>query len=68
MQNVVYRNIRGTSNTEVAINFDCSKTFPCRAILLENVVLSRQGDEGDMKASCSNVMLATRGEVTPRCE
>ncbi|KAK1413307.1 hypothetical protein QVD17_35079 [Tagetes erecta] len=68
MKNVVYQNIRGTSNSEVAINFDCSKTFPCRAILLDNVVLSRQGDEGDMKASCANVMLATRGKVTPRCE
>ncbi|KVI00696.1 Glycoside hydrolase, family 28 [Cynara cardunculus var. scolymus] len=68
MQNVVYRNIRGTSNSEVAINFDCSKTFPCRTILLDNIVLNREGDEGDTKASCSNVMLATRGEVAPNCE
>ncbi|KAL8262391.1 hypothetical protein R6Q59_023740 [Mikania micrantha] len=67
MQNVVYQNIRGTSNSEVAINFDCSKTFPCKSILLDNVVLHRQGNEGDMKASCSNVMLATRGKVTPQC-
>ncbi|KAI3683036.1 hypothetical protein L1987_83514 [Smallanthus sonchifolius] len=68
MQNIVYRNIQGTSNSEMAINFDCSKTFPCQAILLDNIVLRRQGNEGDMKASCSNVMLATRGKVTPHCE
>ncbi|KAF5822401.1 putative endo-polygalacturonase [Helianthus annuus] len=68
MQNVVYRNIKGTSNSEVAINFDCSKTFPCQAILLENIDLNRQGNEGDMKASCSNVRLTTRGKVTPRCK
>ncbi|XP_076920460.1 polygalacturonase QRT2-like [Bidens hawaiensis] len=67
MQNVVYRNIRGTSNSEVAINFNCSRTFPCQAVLLENIVLNRQGNEGDMKASCSNVMLATRGQVFPHC-
>ncbi|KAJ9558224.1 hypothetical protein OSB04_012838 [Centaurea solstitialis] len=68
MQNVVYRNIIGTSNSEVAIKFDCSKTFPCQAIVLENIVLNREGVEGDMKASCSNVILATRGKVTPSCE
>ncbi|KAL7618729.1 hypothetical protein Lser_V15G03963 [Lactuca serriola] len=68
MQNVVYRNIKGTSHSEVGINFDCSKTFPCQSILLENVLLSREGNEGDMKASCSNVMFGTRGAVTPRCE
>nr|XP_043611020.1 polygalacturonase [Erigeron canadensis] len=67
MQNVVYRNIQGTSNSEVAINFDCSKTFPCQSVILDNVVLNRAG-EGDMKALCSNVKLTTRGKVTPRCE
>ncbi|KAI3510837.1 hypothetical protein L1887_17974 [Cichorium endivia] len=66
IENVIYRNIKGTSNSEVAINFDCSKTFPCRSILLENILLNREGNEGDMKASCSNVMLATRGVVIPR--
>ena len=69
MQNVVYRNIKGTTNSEVAIKLDCSKTFPCKAILMENIVLNREGDDqGDMKATCSNVMLSTLGKVTPRCE
>ncbi|KAL4561846.1 hypothetical protein LXL04_034027 [Taraxacum kok-saghyz] len=67
MQNLVYRNIKGTSNSEVGIKFDCSKTFPCRSILLENILLNREGNEGDMKASCSNAILETRGEVTPHC-
>ncbi|XP_071691177.1 polygalacturonase QRT2-like [Rutidosis leptorrhynchoides] len=69
MQDVVYKNIRGTSNSEVAINFNCSKTFPCQSILLDNVVLNRvKGDEGEINASCSNVMLDTKVKVTPRCE
>ncbi|PWA51604.1 pectin lyase-like superfamily protein [Artemisia annua] len=69
MQNLVYRNIKGTTNSEVAIKFDCSQTFPCKAILMENIVLNREGDDqGDMKAACSNVMLSTLGKVTPRCE
>ncbi|XP_071720675.1 polygalacturonase QRT2-like isoform X2 [Rutidosis leptorrhynchoides] len=67
IQNVVYRNISGTTNSKLAINFDCSKTFPCQSISLDNIALNRVGAEENMKASCSNVKLNTIGTVTPRC-
>ncbi|KAK8554267.1 hypothetical protein V6N12_031233 [Hibiscus sabdariffa] len=35
VKNVVYTNIKGTSASEVAIKFDCSKTHPCQGILLQ---------------------------------
>uniref|UniRef100_A0A6N2N5N7 Cellulose synthase n=1 Tax=Salix viminalis TaxID=40686 RepID=A0A6N2N5N7_SALVM len=44
VKNVVYKNIKGTSASEVAVKFDCSKTYPCQGILLQNVNLHREGD------------------------
>ncbi|KDP26041.1 hypothetical protein JCGZ_21074 [Jatropha curcas] len=66
VKNVVYRNIKGTSASNVAIKFDCSKSYPCQGILLEDVILKREGDEA-AKASCSNVKLTEKGVVSPNC-
>ncbi|XP_050364772.1 polygalacturonase [Argentina anserina] len=60
VQNVLYQNIRGTSASNDAIIFDCSKSVPCRGIVLQNVQL-------DKGAECSNVNLAYKGNVSPRC-
>ncbi|XP_011020366.1 PREDICTED: polygalacturonase-like [Populus euphratica] len=66
VKNVVYENIKGTSASEVAIKFDCSKTYPCGGILMHDVNLER---EGAIKAiaSCNNVKLAELGVVSPKC-
>ncbi|KAI3472616.1 hypothetical protein Pfo_030311 [Paulownia fortunei] len=37
VKNVVYQNIKGTSASDVAINFDCNKSHPCQGIVLQNV-------------------------------
>ncbi|XP_031113893.1 polygalacturonase QRT2-like isoform X1 [Ipomoea triloba] len=66
VSNVVYRNIRGTSARELAIRFECSKTVPCKGILLENVNLIGE-DKGVVKAECSNVKYANIGHVFPSC-
>ncbi|WCJ33477.1 Pectin lyase-like superfamily protein [Euphorbia peplus] len=66
IKNVVYKNIRGTSASDVAIKFDCSKSYPCQGILLQDVVLQTQGDR-TAKASCINVDLAEIGVVSPHC-
>ncbi|XP_024163077.1 polygalacturonase [Rosa chinensis] len=60
VQNVLYQNIRGTSTSKDAITFDCSKSIPCQGIVLQNVQL-------DKGAECSNVNLAYKGNVSPRC-
>ncbi|CAK7342550.1 unnamed protein product [Dovyalis caffra] len=44
VKNVVYKNIKGTSASEVAIKLDCSKTYPCQGILLQDVNLEREGE------------------------
>ncbi|GMJ14812.1 ARABIDOPSIS DEHISCENCE ZONE POLYGALACTURONASE 1 [Hibiscus trionum] len=66
VKNVVYKNIEGTSASEVAIKFDCSKTHPCQGILLQNVSIQEQG-ETTAKAICNNVKLSEDGTVFPRC-
>lgn len=66
VKDVVYKNINGTSASEVAIKFDCSKTHPCQEILLQNVKLQEQGDR-TAKAICNNVKLTEKGTVFPQC-
>ncbi|KAJ1380159.1 Pectin lyase fold/virulence factor [Sesbania bispinosa] len=66
LSNVMYQNIRGTSASEVAIKFDCSKTVPCKGIYLQDVVLTPEGDSGTI-ASCENVGYINRGKFYPQC-
>ncbi|EEF44630.1 polygalacturonase QRT2 [Ricinus communis] len=66
VSNVVYKSIKGTSASETAMKFDCSKTFPCQGILLQDVALGNQRVD-NAKASCANVNLSSRGKVYPQC-
>lgn len=66
MKNVVYENIKGTSATDVAISFDCSKSHPCQDIVLRDIKLTGQ-DGKKVKAVCNNVELEESGSVSPRC-
>ncbi|GAV57296.1 Glyco_hydro_28 domain-containing protein [Cephalotus follicularis] len=65
VKNVVYKNIKGTSASDVAIKFDCSDTYPCQGIVLQNIDL-KLGD-GTAKAECNNVKLTETGNVSPHC-
>ncbi|GKU88628.1 hypothetical protein SLEP1_g2866 [Rubroshorea leprosula] len=71
ISNVMYSNIRGSSASEDAITFNCSKSFPCQGIWLQSIALARQelnqDDDQVAKASCSNVGIISRGSVSPRC-
>lgn len=65
IQNVVYKNIGGTSASDEAVKLDCSKSYPCQGIVLQNINLQR---EDEAKAVCNNVDdLAQIGSVSPRC-
>ncbi|KAI4333124.1 hypothetical protein L6164_017968 [Bauhinia variegata] len=66
LSNVVYQNIKGTSASEVAIKFDCSRTVPCREIYVQDVVLEPEGS-GGTTASCENVRYINRGRFFPQC-
>ncbi|WJX11165.1 Polygalacturonase 1 [Trifolium repens] len=66
IRNVLYQNIKGTSASDVAMQFNCSQNFPCQGIVLQNIDLELEGG-GEAKASCNNVKLSYRGNVNPRC-
>ena len=67
LSDVVYQNIKGTSASEVAVNFNCSRTVPCRAIYVQDVVLQQQGNQAAAIASCENVRYVNRGNFFPSC-
>ena len=53
ISNVTYKDIHGTSATQVAVKFDCSKKHPCTGIRLEDVKLTYRNRLA--YASCRNV-------------
>ncbi|CAI0470489.1 unnamed protein product [Linum tenue] len=64
VSDVTYQNIRGTSATQVAVNFDCSNRSPCRGIRLNNVRLTYRNRAA--VASCRNAGGTAYGFVQPR--
>ena len=64
VSNLVYRNIGGTSASEEAIKFDCSKTVPCSNVYIQDVILKAEGG-GQTTASCNNVVSVEQGNVYP---
>ncbi|KAK8622569.1 hypothetical protein V6N13_117479 [Hibiscus sabdariffa] len=55
IQDVTYRNIWGTSSSPLAISLECSSQFPCKNIVMTDVVLSHFGPRGPSKSLCSNI-------------
>ncbi|XP_003532865.3 exopolygalacturonase isoform X1 [Glycine max] len=69
ISNVTYRNIRGSSETDIAVNFNCSKDKPCQKITLDNINLWRYGVRGKgrplLRNNCFKVEGASYGKQTP---
>ncbi|PON61956.1 Glycoside hydrolase [Parasponia andersonii] len=65
ISNVHYINIRGTSSSEVAVDFMCSSQFPCDNIHLYNVNQKHTGN-GPATATCLNARLGYGGLLSPR--
>ncbi|XP_028774459.1 polygalacturonase-like [Neltuma alba] len=66
IRNVLYENIKGTSASDVAVSLNCSQSFPCQGIVLQNIDL--QDEDGQIpKASCESAILSYVGSVSPRC-
>ncbi|KAJ9187204.1 hypothetical protein P3X46_002689 [Hevea brasiliensis] len=49
---VTYLDIHGSSATEIAVKFDCSKKYPCTGIKLEGINLTYKNQPAE--ASCNN--------------
>ncbi|XP_022927860.1 polygalacturonase-like [Cucurbita moschata] len=61
---VTYKNIRGTSTTQKAVNFECSVTNPCKEIKLQNIKLLYKNKAA--MSSCKNVRGSANAKLMPR--
>ncbi|XP_049932523.1 polygalacturonase-like isoform X3 [Nymphaea colorata] len=63
ISNVVYKNINGTSATQVAVDFSCSASAPCQGISMANVQLTYKGQPA--KSSCEHAFGSATGTMVP---
>ncbi|KAJ8439379.1 hypothetical protein Cgig2_021793 [Carnegiea gigantea] len=61
---VTYQDIHGSSATPVAVKFDCSPTYPCKDIKLEDVKLTYNNQAA--QSSCVNADGSTNGVIYPK--
>ncbi|KAL7129177.1 hypothetical protein ABFS83_13G046600 [Erythranthe nasuta] len=65
IENVLFKNIWGTSSTKVALNMQCSGALPCKNVNLININLAYRGRRGHALALCSHVLGSTSGQQNP---
>ncbi|KAL3724259.1 hypothetical protein ACJRO7_029430 [Eucalyptus globulus] len=63
VSDVTYQDIHGTSATEVAVKFDCSSTYPCTGIKMQDVKLTYQNQVAT--ASCAHAGGTASGTEQP---
>ncbi|KAB1209877.1 Exopolygalacturonase [Morella rubra] len=68
ISDIYFKNIRGTSSTEVAVALECSKGMPCQNIYLEDVRLDLSSGEKHATSICKNVKATYIGsQIPPPC-
>uniref|UniRef100_A0A0A0K7V3 Exopolygalacturonase n=1 Tax=Cucumis sativus TaxID=3659 RepID=A0A0A0K7V3_CUCSA len=68
VSDILFKNIRGTSTTNVAVLLECSKLFPCEGVELRDINLTYGGTDlrnTTVVSSCSNAKIATFGVQNP---
>lgn len=66
VSNVVFKNVRGTTATKVAIKLNCSMSVPCHGITLQNIDLRMHGGMGNTVSTCQNAKWRKYGNVRPQ--
>ncbi|KAK7401546.1 hypothetical protein VNO78_13110 [Psophocarpus tetragonolobus] len=66
INNVTYKNIQGSSATDIAVNFNCSRIKPCQDIIVDNIRLWPYGGKGKQLTNyCFKVSGASYGTQIP---
>ncbi|KAA8543072.1 hypothetical protein F0562_021433 [Nyssa sinensis] len=66
ISDVHFKNIRGTSVSDVAVALDCSEANPCEGIELVDIDLAYSGARGSsLSAACSNAKATFTGKLSP---
>ncbi|VVA92469.1 unnamed protein product [Arabis nemorensis] len=68
IEDLKLKNIYGTSKNKVAVNLQCSKSFPCKNVQLIDINLKHNGrhEDGPATAVCQNVDGSARGKMVPQ--
>ncbi|GMJ05375.1 hypothetical protein like AT1G43080 [Hibiscus trionum] len=66
IKDVTYRNIWGSSSSEVAVDMECSKKFQCKNLVMTDINLASHKPGVSLKSSCSNVIGRVFGRQNPR--
>ncbi|KAM7492396.1 hypothetical protein LguiA_035317 [Lonicera macranthoides] len=62
---VSFKDIRGTSSSQLAVKIVCSKSLPCENVQIGNIDLAYSGKEGPATSECANVKPAFSGKQNP---
>ncbi|KAJ8527884.1 hypothetical protein K7X08_015335 [Anisodus acutangulus] len=62
---VSFKNIKGTSRTQEAIQLTCSKGVPCEGVEVGDIDIKYSGNEGPAKSTCQNVDPSLVGKQNP---
>ncbi|KAL1224140.1 Exopolygalacturonase [Cardamine amara subsp. amara] len=65
IQNVKLKNIWGTSKNKLALQLQCSESFPCKNVELVDINLTHNGSDGPATALCENVEGSASGKMDP---
>ncbi|XP_040943776.1 exopolygalacturonase [Gossypium hirsutum] len=65
IRDVTYRNIFGTSSSEIAVSMQCSKKFPCKNIVMTDIKFGHHGIKKSLKSYCSYVNGRSFGRQYP---
>lgn len=67
ISNVRYRNIKGTSATNVAVTLDCSTAVPCQGLELVDIDLQYEGEKegSSVSSECQNAKMSCEGKQNP---
>ncbi|GLT30829.1 hypothetical protein SLA2020_056130 [Shorea laevis] len=63
---VSFKNIWGTTSTQVAVKLVCSKSLQCDSVELSDIDLKYNGSEGPAISQCSNVFPLLLGKQNPK--
>ena len=66
LNDVSFRNIRGTTSTQVAIKLVCSQRVPREDVELGDINLKYNGKEGHAMSQCKNIKANLLGTQLPR--
>ena len=64
ISNVSFKDIRGTSSTQEAVKFICSKSVPCQQVVVANIDLTYK-EGGSTTSTCVNVQPTASGKQNP---